>query len=66
MASQDDDSTRKDEGEVKSIPSNILNQEAPPPLVSLVLILKVQSFIFCTVLFPFFTIVDEKVFLNLV
>jgi hypothetical protein len=31
----------------------------------LVLIQKVQSFIFCTVLFPFLTIVDEKIFLSI-
>jgi hypothetical protein len=47
MAGQGDESTGKDEGEVKSTPS-IYNQEVAPPLVSSTdsLIQKVQSFIF--------------------
>jgi hypothetical protein len=67
MASQGDKSTGKDEGEVKSTPS--INQEVAPTLVSstdtkLTKGTKLHIFIFCTVLFPFLTIVDEKIFLS--
>ena len=62
MASQGDKSTGKDE--VKSTPS--INQEVAPTLVSSTDTkgTKLHIFIFCTVLFPFLTIVDEKIFLS--
>jgi hypothetical protein len=65
MASQGDKSTGKDEGEVKSTPS--INQEVAPTLVSSTDTkgTKLHIFIFCTVLFPFLTIVDEKIFLSI-
>ena len=64
MASQGDKSTGKDEGEVKSTPS--INQEVAPTLVSSTDTkgTKLHIFIFCTVLFPFLTIVDEKMFFS--
>jgi hypothetical protein len=58
MSIQDEESTGKDEGEVKSTPS--INQEVAPPLFLLsteflVLTRKVQSFyIFCSVCFVSF------------
>ena len=63
MAGQGDESTGKDE--VKSTPS-IYNQEVAPPLVSSTDTkgTKLYIFIFYTVLFPFLTIVDEKIFLS--
>ena len=63
MAGQGDESTGKDEGEVKSTPS-IYNQEVSPPLVSSTDTKGTILFIFYTVLFPFLTIVDEKIFLS--
>ena len=72
MASKGDESTGKDEGEVKiSTAVNFIykprgNLKVAPPLVSSTDTkgTKLYIFIFYTVLFPFLTIVDEKIFLS--
>ena len=56
MASKGDESTGKDEGEVKISTPSISSTDTKGT--------KLYIFIFYTVLFPFLTIVDEKIFLS--
>ena len=72
MASESDKSSGKDEGEVKSTPS-IIKPKGRMRHRRWFLVLsdtkgteatELYIFIFCTVLFPFLTIVDEKIFFS--